>query len=191
MMRIAYVNTPRDPEVALTPSIGRSPAATVRENRKCADLAARGRWGTRAAGRGRGTCRKSHPSPRRQRRHRRPRPTIVNGASGLDRRAIRRPAAGASSTAAELRPRIPPTNPASELRTDHRIRPPVTFDRPQLWIVAGIVAWGVFHAVGAYRFNHDPRRAAVVFGCVVAFVAFWWGMSAARRRRLSREAEDE
>ena len=40
-------------------------------------------------------------------------------------------------------------------------------------VVTGILAWGVFHAVGAYRFNHDPRRGLVVLACVVAFLAFW------------------
>ncbi len=54
------------------------------------------------------------------------------------------------------------------------------------WIMAGIVAWGCIHAVGAWRLNHDPRRMLVVLACVAAFLGFWWAMLAARRRRLAR-----
>jgi hypothetical protein len=50
-----------------------------------------------------------------------------------------------------------------------------------LLIVLGLAAWGIFHAVGAYRFNHDPRRAWVVLVCVSAFVAFWLGLLALRK----------
>ncbi len=52
------------------------------------------------------------------------------------------------------------------------------------WIMMGIVAWGVFHAIGAWRLNHDPRRMLVVLGCVAAFLGFWAAMLAARSRRL-------
>ena len=41
------------------------------------------------------------------------------------------------------------------------------------FVVLGVLAWGLFHAVGAYRFNHDPRRAFVVLACVLGFLAFW------------------
>lgn len=54
-------------------------------------------------------------------------------------------------------------------------------------IVVGLVAWGIFHAIGAYQFNHNPWRAAVVVACSAAFVAFWLAMLASRRARLSRE----
>jgi CHASE2 domain-containing sensor protein len=54
------------------------------------------------------------------------------------------------------------------------------------WIMAGIVVWGVFHGIGAWRLNHDPRRLLVVLACVAAFLGFWLAMLAARRRRLSR-----
>ena len=56
--------------------------------------------------------------------------------------------------------------------------------------MVGVAAWGVFHAVGAYRYNHDPRRAFMVIGCVVAFLAFWWVMLTSRKRRLARENRD-
>jgi CHASE2 domain-containing sensor protein len=52
--------------------------------------------------------------------------------------------------------------------------------------MAGIVVWGVFHGIGAWRLNHDPRRLLVVLACVAAFLGFWLAMLAARRRRLSR-----
>lgn len=52
------------------------------------------------------------------------------------------------------------------------------------WIMIGVVAWGVFHAIGAWRLNHDPRRMLVVLGCVAAFLGFWAAMLSARTRRL-------
>jgi len=63
--------------------------------------------------------------------------------------------------------------------------PPPGAERLITWIMLGIVAWGVFHAVGAWRFNHDPRRLVVVLGCVAAFLGFWLAMLSARRRRLA------
>jgi CHASE2 domain-containing sensor protein len=53
-----------------------------------------------------------------------------------------------------------------------------------LWIMLGIVAWGIFHAVGAWRLNHDPRRMIVVLGCTAAFLGFWAALLAARARRI-------
>ena len=50
----------------------------------------------------------------------------------------------------------------------------------------GIVIWGLFHAVGAWRLNHDPRRMLVVLGCVAAFLGFWLVMLASWRRRHAR-----
>jgi hypothetical protein len=40
-------------------------------------------------------------------------------------------------------------------------------------LIVAVLAWGVFHAVGAYRFNHDPRRGLVVLACVGGFLGFW------------------
>jgi len=53
-----------------------------------------------------------------------------------------------------------------------------------LWIMLGIVAWGVFHGIGAWRLNHDPRRMVVVLGCTLAFLGFWAALLAARTRRI-------
>ena len=65
---------------------------------------------------------------------------------------------------------------------------PPSQDRAQIirWLGAGIVVWGVFHAIGAWRFNHNPLRAVVVLACVAAFVGFWMTMLAVRQRRLSK-----
>jgi CHASE2 domain-containing sensor protein len=58
-------------------------------------------------------------------------------------------------------------------------------ERIILWIMVGVVAWGLFHAIGAWRLNHDPRRMLVVLGCVAAFLGFWLTMLAAWRRARS------
>lgn len=54
-------------------------------------------------------------------------------------------------------------------------------------VLAAILAWGAFHAYGAYTFNHNPWRIVMVLGCAVAFVAFWAAMLANRSARLRRE----
>jgi protein-S-isoprenylcysteine O-methyltransferase Ste14 len=58
-----------------------------------------------------------------------------------------------------------------------------------LLIVVAVLAWGVFHAVGAFTLNHNPWRAVMVVGCVAAFLGFWGAMLAARRARLRREGQ--
>jgi hypothetical protein len=40
-------------------------------------------------------------------------------------------------------------------------------------MAVAVLAWGVFHAIGAYRFNHNPWRAVVVLTCVLGFLGFW------------------
>ena len=54
------------------------------------------------------------------------------------------------------------------------------------WVVLGVLAWGLFHAVGAWRFNNNPLRAVVVLACVLGFLGFWLTMLAVRQRRLSQ-----
>jgi len=49
------------------------------------------------------------------------------------------------------------------------------------------VVWGIFHAIGAWRLNHNPLRAVVVLACVGAFLGFWMTMLAVRQRRLSKQ----
>jgi hypothetical protein len=63
--------------------------------------------------------------------------------------------------------------------------------RLPLLIIAGILVWSSFLAIGAFRLNHHWGRAVAVFGCALAFIAFWSIMLAVRRRRLQRETVDE
>ncbi|HEY4309400.1 MAG TPA: hypothetical protein VGN12_08110 [Pirellulales bacterium] len=56
-------------------------------------------------------------------------------------------------------------------------------------IVVGVAAWGVFHAIGAYRFNHNPARPLMVLGCVAAYLGFWGLMLRNRRARLARQSK--
>jgi hypothetical protein len=58
-------------------------------------------------------------------------------------------------------------------------------------IIVALLAWGGFHAVGAYLYNHNPWRGLIVVACSVAFVGFWLAMLASRRARLSRKQADE
>jgi hypothetical protein len=51
-------------------------------------------------------------------------------------------------------------------------------------IVGGMLVWGAYLALGAYLYNHNPWRAVVVMGCVVAFLGIWMGLMAMRNRRL-------
>jgi len=48
-------------------------------------------------------------------------------------------------------------------------------------IMAAVVVWGTFLAVGAWLSSHDWRRPAITMGCVLAFLAFW-GAALARRK---------
>jgi len=64
---------------------------------------------------------------------------------------------------------------------------------PTRWIIpaiaAAVLAWGVFHAVGAYLLNKNPWRPVMVLVCVAAYLGFWGLMLASRRARLRREAD--
>lgn len=54
-------------------------------------------------------------------------------------------------------------------------------------IMAAVLAWGILHAVGAYRLNHNPWRPLVVVGCSLGFVLFWIAMLAISRSRHRSE----
>ncbi len=64
--------------------------------------------------------------------------------------------------------------------------PDVWKTRAIAFVVLGVLAWGIFHAVGAYLFNHDVRRALVVLVCVLGFLTFWGLMLWQRARRTGR-----
>lgn len=46
-------------------------------------------------------------------------------------------------------------------------------------LFVAVLAFGVFIAVGAARFNHDLRKALVIVGCTLAFLVLW--LSVVRR----------
>ena len=53
-----------------------------------------------------------------------------------------------------------------------------------LWIImAAVLVWGTFHAVGAYLYNHNWQRPAMVLGCVAAFLAWWAWLLRTKNRR--------
>jgi hypothetical protein len=66
--------------------------------------------------------------------------------------------------------------------------PPPGAERILALIMGGLLIWGLFHAVGAWTLNHDPRRPLVVIACVAAFLGFWLALLAARRRRLDHDS---
>ena len=62
-------------------------------------------------------------------------------------------------------------------------------------ITVALLAWGGYHAIGSYfggfggaNLQPDARRSLVVFGFMVAFLAFWWVMIlfAPRKTRANR-----
>ncbi len=50
-------------------------------------------------------------------------------------------------------------------------------------IMAGLFVWGVFLAIGAYRFNHDLRRAVFVLACTLGFILAWMFLLRLRARK--------
>jgi hypothetical protein len=53
-------------------------------------------------------------------------------------------------------------------------------------LILAVLAWGVVHAIGAYRFNHDLRRAGMVLGCVLGFLGFWGLLLWSRAKQTGR-----
>jgi hypothetical protein len=61
-------------------------------------------------------------------------------------------------------------------------------------LAAALAAWGLYHAVGAFLFNHDVRRGLVVFACMGAFLGWWLLLvryRAKRNNELARGADTE
>ncbi len=55
-----------------------------------------------------------------------------------------------------------------------------------LWIVAGLIAWGAYLAIGDYVQNQNWRRSAVTIACVAVFLIIWLvAMATGRRGRES------
>jgi len=53
-------------------------------------------------------------------------------------------------------------------------------------IMMAVLGWGIFHAIGAYRYNHNPLRAVMVLACVAVYLGFWGAMLAFRRARQEK-----
>ena len=56
-------------------------------------------------------------------------------------------------------------------------------------VVLAIIVWGLYLIVGA--FLRRPSTAAVLAGCFLGFLGFWWAAFKMRSRRLARQAEAE
>ncbi len=54
-------------------------------------------------------------------------------------------------------------------------------------IMLAVLAWGVFHAVGAWGLNGNPWRAVVVVACSAGFIGFWWLMLNIRQAADDRQ----
>lgn len=60
-----------------------------------------------------------------------------------------------------------------------------------MWGIAlAVAAWGVYHAIGAYRYNHNPWRAVMVLACVGGFLGFWGLLLRSARFRELRNRRD-
>jgi hypothetical protein len=60
-------------------------------------------------------------------------------------------------------------------------------------LTVSLLAWGSFHAIGAYyggfgeeNLQHDFRRSLVVLACMGAFLGIWWLLILTRKPRNSR-----
>ncbi|MCA9248385.1 MAG: hypothetical protein KDA42_14765 [Planctomycetales bacterium] len=58
-----------------------------------------------------------------------------------------------------------------------------------LILFAAMLAWGGYLAIGAYLYNHDPRRGLIVLVSFALFLGFWGIMLAIRSRKQRREKE--
>lgn len=62
-----------------------------------------------------------------------------------------------------------------------------------LWLIlGGLLAWGILLAVGTiiYPGRLAVYRAALIFGCTLAFVAFWGLMLLVRSWKAGRRADE-
>lgn len=50
-------------------------------------------------------------------------------------------------------------------------------------IMAGLVLWSSFIAAGAYLYNFDPWRPAMVLGCMAVFVGGWLLLLLSQKRK--------
>jgi hypothetical protein len=64
-------------------------------------------------------------------------------------------------------------------------------------LTVALLAWGSFHAIGAYfggfgeeNLQHDFRRSLVVLGCMAVFLGFWWVLILTRKPRNSEPIDN-
>lgn len=59
------------------------------------------------------------------------------------------------------------------------------------WIMLALLIWGTILATSAFVHGRSLmlERAAIVFGCTVLFLGFWWAMIAHRNWRLRKARE--
>ena len=50
-------------------------------------------------------------------------------------------------------------------------------------IMAALLVWATYLAIGAYYYNLNPWRPVLVLGCMVVFVGWWLLLLWARSRR--------
>lgn len=62
---------------------------------------------------------------------------------------------------------------------------------PFVIIMAAVLAWGAFHALGAFATGHDWRKPLIVLGFFLAFLSFWCAMLWSARKRKSTAAPKE
>jgi hypothetical protein len=62
-----------------------------------------------------------------------------------------------------------------------------------LVITLALLAWGIYHAAGAYfggfgneNLQHDFRRSLVVLGCMALFLGGWWWLMLTAKPKDSR-----
>ncbi len=58
-------------------------------------------------------------------------------------------------------------------------------------VIAGVLLWGTYLAVGAFKFNHDIRKSTIVFACTLIFLAGWLVAIAVRQRTVSQTGRDD
>jgi high-affinity Fe2+/Pb2+ permease len=59
------------------------------------------------------------------------------------------------------------------------------------WIMLALLIWGTLLATSAFINGRSLmlERAAIIFGCTVLFLSFWWAMLAHRNWKLRRRQE--
>lgn len=65
---------------------------------------------------------------------------------------------------------------------------PAQQTRLLLAIFAAVALWGLYHAVGAYRLNHNLYRPLVVIACVGGYLLIWAVLLKRRQARSTNQS---